>query len=263
MGDFTIYNPWRSPGRAPVTDSCGVASGFHAGWPGAEVPRIKDGPTTFEAFMKGSDLPKLTNVEPPVYKVGGTVEVSWGIAANHGGGYQYRLCPASEEPTEKCFQMYPMPFATNFTTIHYTDGSRKDFKIPVVDVSTGTSLTGSTWRRNPVPACNCDLGFYCAGKSNMTHPYFIDPDAPTKYKEHGCTTGLQFPAYWDDGYGDGGTCLYPVGTTEPCDPFKFNMVDLVQIPKNAAPGDYILGFRWDCEQTSQVWTQCADVKIET
>ena len=26
-GDWTKYNPWRSPGYAPVADSCGVASG--------------------------------------------------------------------------------------------------------------------------------------------------------------------------------------------------------------------------------------------
>jgi len=37
-------------------------------------------------------------------------KVAWGIAANHGGGYQYRLCPASEDPTEECFQKTPLEF---------------------------------------------------------------------------------------------------------------------------------------------------------
>ena len=27
-GDFTKYNPWRAPGRAPVRDPCGAASGY-------------------------------------------------------------------------------------------------------------------------------------------------------------------------------------------------------------------------------------------
>lgn len=31
----------------------------------------------------------------------GRSEVAWGIAANHGGGYQYRLCPADKDPTEE------------------------------------------------------------------------------------------------------------------------------------------------------------------
>lgn len=256
MGDFTKYNPWRSPGRAPVANPCGVASGFISGWPGAEVPY------GFTAFTNGTDIPPLSGVPTPVYKAGEVIEVSWGIAANHGGGYQYRLCPADEDITEECFQKMPIPFATSQTKIYYTDGSRKSFTIPAVDASTGTSPKGSTWRRNPIPGCNCDLGFSCSERSNMTTPYEHDPDAPTKYRAHGCTTGLQFPLAWDDGYGQGGSCLYPVGTTKPCDPFRFNMVDSVQVPKDATPGQYILGFRWDCEQTSQVWTQCADVTIE-
>ena len=32
-------------------------------------------------------------------------EVAWAIQANHGGGYQYRLCKKSEKPTEECFQV--------------------------------------------------------------------------------------------------------------------------------------------------------------
>ena len=44
---------------------------------------------------------------PPVtwsttkWVIGSTAEVEWGIAANHGGGYQYRLCPADQELNEE------------------------------------------------------------------------------------------------------------------------------------------------------------------
>ena len=31
------------------------------------------------------------------------------------GGYQYRLCPATEDLTEECSQKYPLEFATDFT----------------------------------------------------------------------------------------------------------------------------------------------------
>merc|ERR1719162_2803870 len=41
----------------------------------------------------------------------------------------------------------------------------------------------------------------------------------------------------------------------------FGIVDLVHIPEDLEPGDYVLSFRWDCEQLPQVWGNCADVTI--
>ena len=38
-----------------------------------------------------------------VWKAGSAQNVSWYIAFNHGGGYKYRICPASERLTEACF----------------------------------------------------------------------------------------------------------------------------------------------------------------
>ena len=37
--------------------------------------------------------------------------------------------------------------------------------------------------------------------------------------------------------------------------------DLVQVPESLEPGDYILSFRWDCQQTPQIWQTCANVQI--
>lgn len=39
------------------------------------------------------------------------------------------------------------------------------------------------------------------------------------------------------------------------------IVDHVLIPHDLPPGDYVVGFRWDCEETAQVWSSCADVSI--
>jgi hypothetical protein len=39
------------------------------------------------------------------------------------------------------------------------------------------------------------------------------------------------------------------------------MVDSVQVPSNLPPGKYILGFRYDCEATAQVWSNCADITL--
>ena len=37
--------------------------------------------------------------------------------------------------------------------------------------------------------------------------------------------------------------------------------DHVIIPETLPPGDYVLGWRWDAEETAQVWSNCADVII--
>jgi predicted carbohydrate-binding protein with CBM5 and CBM33 domain len=37
--------------------------------------------------------------------------------------------------------------------------------------------------------------------------------------------------------------------------------DVVNIPSDLKPGKYILGWRWDCEATAQVWSNCADVTL--
>merc|ERR1712238_327965 len=40
---------------------------------------------------------------------------------------------------------------------------------------------------------------------------------------------------------------------------KFSVMDEVKVPNT--PGEYILGWRWDCEETDQVWNSCADIVI--
>jgi len=37
--------------------------------------------------------------------------------------------------------------------------------------------------------------------------------------------------------------------------------DLVEVPETLAPGDYVLSFRWDCQESPQVWNGCANIKI--
>ncbi len=66
-----------------------------------------------------------------------------------------------------------------------------------------------------------------------------------------CPTGLMFPspAGWSDGAGAGNR-----GS------FNFEMVDVVKVP-DVPPGEYSLSWRWDAEQTPQVWNSCADVTI--
>ena len=48
----------------------------------------------------------------------------WGLRANHGGGFQWRLCPRSEKLTEACFQARPLPFVGR-QSLQYPNGTRQ------------------------------------------------------------------------------------------------------------------------------------------
>ena len=37
--------------------------------------------------------------------------------------------------------------------------------------------------------------------------------------------------------------------------------DKLVIPDDLKPGKYVVSWRWDCEETAQVWQNCADVNI--
>merc|ERR1719375_957912 len=96
-----------------------------------------------------------------MWTAGGIAEVAWMVGANHGGGYLYSVCPKGRALTESCFFFHNLEFASDEHTIHWLDDSRPDINIPAVDVTEGTFPTGSAWRRNPIPACNCDQGGAC------------------------------------------------------------------------------------------------------
>lgn len=88
---------------------------------------------------------------------------------------------------------------------------------------------------------------YCTGESQ------IGADGRSA-----CPPGKeQFPALAGlSGYGYSGT---PERNSIPWD---WNIVDKVHVPKDLQPGHYLLSWRWDCEQSAQVWQNCADIRIE-
>ena len=157
--------------------------------------------------------------------------------------------------TEECFQQTPLAFASSHQTIRYEDGSHPAVKIEAVDVKQGTVPAGSTWRRNPVPACNCDSGFVCsadAESSSQARAYEEQSDPGGQ-----CSTGLQFDAPVPKLFG------FWVSNDAPVDaPLSIvSIVDELRVPAELVPGEYMLSFRWDCEQTPQIWNSCADITI--
>ena len=44
--------------------------------------------------------------------------------------------------------------------------------------------------------------------------------------------------------------------------WAWSIADTVKVPSDIAPGAYLLSWRWDCEESTQVWQNCADVIVE-
>ena len=112
------------------------------------------------------------------------------------------------------------------------------------------SLPGRTCPPSlPWHACsNCDIGACKVGGKGFSKPY---AHAPDPISADVCPTGTMFPAQFKNGAGDVG---YLTGR-----PVHYSIVDQVRVP--AAVGDYVLSWRWDCEETNQVWNSCADIRI--
>lgn len=266
--DSYRFNPWRAPGYAPVIDACGQAGG--------KLKKQKiGGESVFvdNVFAKmgdlGSQLPETPDADKTIWSAGQWVEVAWGPLYNHGGGYQYRLCPAGEELTEACFQKTPLEFDRSKQTLVWntkvvpgadkttpTPPPGKTLRYPVpnpIFVDKGTWPPGSTWARDPIPRAQDTLaGLHnpssCPGPTARSGPGCLSFPAPCPW-DHGllnCTT--------EECHGNGmGACSsdWVVGL----------VTDSVFIPEHLEPGDYVLSWRWDCEETAQVWSNCADVKI--
>ena len=42
---------------------------------------------------------------------------------------------------------------------------------------------------------------------------------------------------------------------------NITIYDRLRVPAHLPPGEYVLGLRWDCETSAQVWSSCADITI--
>uniref|UniRef100_A0A7M5XG29 Chitin-binding type-4 domain-containing protein n=1 Tax=Clytia hemisphaerica TaxID=252671 RepID=A0A7M5XG29_9CNID len=236
--DQILHNPWRAPGFAPVATPCGAAGGNPYGCFGDKECGNDNG--GYQLGPKATEFEFAHDIHVTDWTRGDHVEVAWGIRANHGGGYSYRLCKIPNEGrkalTEECFQQTPLRFVGNKQWVQFGEDRSTRFEFPAVRTDKGTFPPDSQWTKNPIPSCN---GIH--GGSNYLNPP--------------CINGTQFPPPGPNLEGHG---FY---FREPKKHFPFSIIDLVEIPKDLEEGEYVLSFRWDCEQTSQVWNTCASVRL--
>jgi len=243
--------PWSAPGSAPIFSPCGAGGGNPNGCPEGSSQGIGEdcpgggysyGPLA-EDFYVSPGFPDVITTE---WKVGSVVEAAWGTVANHGGGYSYRICKVPQEGmgalTEECFQQTPLEFSGDMQWVQFGDDVSTKIEFEAHRTKEGTFPEGSEWTRNPIPNC-----LYTADPG---------PDGYYGLYDVNCTLGTQFPP---PAPGLFGYAQKPAPYYTPT--FAFSIVDQLAVPSDITPGEYVLSFRWDCEQTSQVWNQCASIKI--
>jgi len=227
--DWYYYSPWRAPGMAPVYDSCGMAGGHkppQGGFGGIYVNT---------SHAKLGDLGSKVLPRAPsntTWLAGNSYEVSWTIEANHGGGYSYRLARADGPLDEAAFGKIPLTFVGQ-QGLRWRGGKvngGQEIFFNGTYTKTGTTPSGSMWAKNPVPR----------NDMHQTGIGFAPPCAAFGM-EVGMCSGMK------DGQGG----------AEP----TLEIVDRVLIPEDILPGEYVLGWRWDCEESNQIWQSCSDVSI--
>lgn len=155
---------------------------------------------------------------------------------------------------------------------------------------------GSHWARNPIPGCKyCDQT-KCGGLlPNVTEKITLDgfdklPEEATQYggndwyKSESCAqqcsgfnwmqcppgmTQFEEPAPGISGYLGNFMILGNINSVNVTTPpksvgiegFSYSIMDEVKIPDDLEEGDYFLSWRWDCEQSPQIWQQCADIRL--
>lgn len=279
--DYTRKNPWRAPGTAPVKGlGCGVAGGS------AKHDNLTGGFTS--VVGQGADGTELEAKEPVVWLKGSTAEVAWAISANHGGGYSYRVCPKTSQITEECFQSHVLRFANKNHHIVYGDVRNprgapvqmpEQLEIPMVLVTEGTHPSGSHWARNPIPNCRMFDAAECQNLSSGDRVVCTQeaggdgmmqcPPGMTEFPEPLPGFSGEVPSWHSaiSGYpGNHSLWVHQWSTTEFEDNmmsggFPFSIMDLVEIPQDLPAGGYLLSWRWDSEQSAQVWQSCADVEL--
>ena len=241
--DFYYFSPWRAPGAAPVIDACGTAGGRHPGQGIGPAGASFENSSLAKQGDRGSLLPAMA--PQATWKAGGAAEVGWTLMAHHGGGYAYRLCPADQPLTEACFRRTPLDFVDGTGVLRWDGDSSKQLVYNATRVSTGTVPAGSTWARSPIARAPSfwqreGPSFEPVCEESQACKDSWRPGSPAPAGVCKCT-----------GHSNGGPLLP-----------SLEVVDTLRIPAALAPGHYVLQWRWDCEETDQIWASCADVEIE-
>ena len=236
--DIYFFSPWRAPGSAPVIDACGSAGGRHPGQGiGGAGAQFQNSSVAQQGDM-GSRLPPMPS--QATWKRGELAEVGWTVMANHGGGYAYRLAPYGAPLTEATFRRLPLDFVGD-SMLRWDGDHSTQIAFNASRVAVGTMPVGSMWSKNPIPTTLWER------EGPSFSPVCEESEACKQSQIYGGKPGDCRCSGFSN-YGP----LLP----------NLEIVDHVAIPTSLTPGRYVLQWRWDCEESDQVWASCSDVTIE-
>ena len=108
-------------------------------------------------------------------------------------------------------------------------------------VTESTLPVGGTWQMLPIP-----MGHdYCTPGSKVA------PNCVT-HGSHGDAPGHPFPSQCNDPCPPGGCPGLAQGLCSGEWMTNITMYDQLRVPTHLEAGEYVLGFRWDCESSAQV-----------
>jgi len=241
-------HPWKAPGSAQIFSACGIGGGNPLGCPvGEPMGPGQDCEGGGWSYGPRAEDTEFEDIPITVWERGSAQEVAWLMDANHGGGYSYRLCKIPAEGrsglTEECFQQGHLAFAGPESWIQYGYDETTRQYFTANRTTEGTYPAGSEWTKDPVANCAPYGGFYINDPADLPCPdleaLMFEPALPE-------LVGQGFSAFPQ-------TMFFAR--------FKFNIMDEVLVPADLEVGEYALSFRWDCEETPQVWSACSSIII--
>ena len=162
----------------------------------------------------------------------------------------YRLAPADQALTETNFQRQPLDFV-GLSRLRWDGNKSSDLAFDSMargwQSSVGTVPKGSTWRKVPIPTSLWER------EGPSFEPVCRESEACRRATAQQNLLDLDHPT------GDG-ACRCSGQIRGPLRP-TLEIVDELHIPHHLAPGRYVLQWRWDCEETQQIFASCADVTI--
>eukprot|EP00729_Bicosta_minor_P011101 gene11101-15820_t len=245
--DIYKHNPWRAPGAAPVSDACGLAGGSHSRKDGAEAGDYVQTQFAQHGDVGTEVLKPLMDYTPPVV-LREACDVQVLVLLVFGNAWTTQLLTESQTtfvtegttPPGSMWSMIPMP-PTLLGPCCLAGAEGYD------NSSTPNTCASSEGGNQCFHSCAPDAQNFTACPetpgSDCSRCDQVRKVLPGRYK-----TAPQFPA--------------PCTNCEGVDWNGFSVKDTVKIPAHIEPGNYILGFRYDCEATAQVWSNCADVVVE-
>lgn len=213
------------------------------------------GPDARDYYKQGKSA---QNIKRTRWQKGSVVEAANILYSNHAGGYSYRLCKQSQNLTEECFQAGHLDFVGDNHIIQWGPNKSTRKTIPAVYTTNGTYPAGSMWARGPIPTCAGANGGYIYNVSEQRSAIICEPYPWVA--ENLALQGTQFPPPLPGLYG-WGTDYTDLVTHKPGHYMPYFIIDRLQVPTALPNGDYVLSWRWDCEQGGQVWNTCADIEI--